>query len=90
MPKGINSKLRTLGYTTYHTCPCGYTIEDTSSNLIAMKKKLHRMKCDEWKEIDCIDNGVVNLPPFSNQHNYSHEKSRQILEEKILKSLSKK
>ncbi len=90
MPKGATSKLRTLGYTSYHNCVCGYTIEDTSSNLIAMKKKLHRMKCDEWKGIICIDNGVVNIPPFTNQHSYSHEKTIQMMEEKILKPLTKK
>ena len=90
MPKRATSKLRTRGYTSYHNCVCGYTIEDTSPKLIEMKKKLHRMKCDEWKGIASIDNGIVVIPPFTNQHNYSHKKVIQVMEEKILKPLTKK
>ena len=92
MPKGQHSKLRTIGYTSYHDCVCGYTIEDTSPKLIAMKKKLHRMKCDEWKKegVNYINNGTVDLPPGVNQHNYNPEKVIQMMEEKILKPLTKK
>ena len=92
MPKGQHSKLRTIGYTSYHDCVCGYMIEDTSPKLITMKKKLHRMKCDEWKkeDVNYINNGIVDLPPGVNQHNYNPEKSIKMMEEKILKSLSKK
>jgi hypothetical protein len=92
MPKGATSKLFTLGYTTYHRCVCGYDIENASEKLVAMKKKLHRMKCDEWKkeDVNYINNGIVDLPPGVNQHNYNPEKSIKMREEKILKSLSKK
>jgi hypothetical protein len=63
MPKG--NKLITTGYSTFHTCVCGYEIENASPSLIAMKKKLHRKKCEEWKKEDVTENnvGIVDLPP---------------------------
>jgi hypothetical protein len=73
MPKG--SKTRTTGYTTFHHCPCGFDIEDSSNKLIEMKKKLHRKKCNEWKDANIanLNLGRIDLPVGKNGHHINKE-----------------
>jgi hypothetical protein len=73
MPKG--SKKRTSGTSTFHLCPCGFSIENASGKLIEMKKKLHRKICSEWKADDiAYYNFGVQLPVGSNQYNINKDK----------------
>ncbi len=73
MPKG--AKTRTSGTSTFHLCPCGFSIENRCGKLIEMKKKLHRKICNEWKADDTVhyDFGV-QLPVGSNQYNINKDK----------------
>ena len=68
MPKG--NKIITLYDTTFHRCVCGYDIEATSSKLVEMKKRLHRLKCNEWKKDDVTHRniGIQSMPPCQTQH----------------------
>lgn len=67
MPKG--SKVITTEYSRFHICNCGYQIQGVKS-LINMKIKLHRKKCNTWKEDGAVtySHGDIDLMPGYNKH----------------------
>ena len=91
MPKG--NKTITIGYTTFHGCPCGYDIEDVSSKLIEMKKRLHRKKCQQWKEEGIKEiSGIFDLPLDTNPNQINRasniiriQKNREMIIERATK-----
>ncbi len=73
MPKG--AKTRTVGTSTFHRCPCGFSIENRCGKLIEMQKKLHKKKCNEWKADDIVHYNLgIDLPVGRNQNNINKDK----------------